>query len=39
MKMENEIKANLSGSISKIFVKQNSPVEKDQELLIITAEQ
>jgi biotin carboxyl carrier protein len=38
MKMENEIKANFSGKISKIYVSQNSPVEKDQDLLIITSE-
>ena len=38
MKMENEIKSNYSGKISKIYVSQNSPVEKDQDLLIITSE-
>ena len=36
MKMENEIKADFAGTISKIHIEPNAPVEKDQELLTIT---
>jgi biotin carboxyl carrier protein len=35
MKMENEIKAGQSGKIKKILIKEGTPVDKDQELLII----
>ena len=38
MKMENEIKAGQGGKITRIYVSQNSPVEKDQDLLVITSE-
>jgi pyruvate carboxylase subunit B len=36
MKMENEIKAESAGTIKKILVKEGMPVEKDQELIIIS---
>jgi biotin carboxyl carrier protein len=35
MKMENEIKADSSGTVIKILVDEGMPVEKDQELIII----
>ncbi len=38
MKMENEIKSAFSGRIARILIKPNAPVEKDQDLLIVSAE-
>lgn len=35
MKMENEIKAEQSGTIRKIFITEGTPVEKDQNLILI----
>jgi len=35
MKMENEIRAEASGTVKKIFVKEGFPVEKDQEMIVI----
>ena len=35
MKMENEIKSESSGTIKQILVKEGTPVEKDQELIVI----
>jgi pyruvate carboxylase subunit B len=35
MKMENEIKSDMDGTVEKILVTQGTPVEKDQELIII----
>jgi biotin carboxyl carrier protein len=35
MKMENEIKSEIDGTVERVLVTQGSPVEKDQELMII----
>jgi acetyl/propionyl-CoA carboxylase alpha subunit len=35
MKMENEIKSESSGTVKQILVKEGTPVEKDQDLIII----
>lgn len=35
MKMENEIKSDIDGTVEKVLVTKGSPVEKDQELIII----
>ena len=35
MKMENELRAEYTGTVEKIMVSAGSPVEKDQELLIM----
>lgn len=35
MKMENEIKSDIDGTVEKILVSQGAPVEKDQDLMII----
>ncbi len=35
MKMENDLKSPVSGIIKEIYVEENSPVEKDQKILLI----
>ncbi len=35
MKMENDLKSPASGTIKEIFVSENTPVEKDQKILLI----